>query len=274
MISSFIITFREALEIALVVGIILGYLSRTKQTRYNKIVYLGISAGIVASILIALMFNLLLGGFSGAAEQIFEGTTMLAAALLLTTMILWMMRKKNVAEEIKHKVEAEVEESHKLGLFFLVLLSVLREGVETVIFLEAASFASTDQNIIGALGGIIAAIILGYIIFVSSLKINIKTFFNITSILLILLAAGFVAQGVHEFEEAGIIPPIVEDVWDINPAQNPDGSYPALHEKGSAGRLLRSLFGYTGSPSLAQLLSYLAYITTVLLLLIRMKKKD
>ena len=93
MISSFIITFREALEVALVVGIILGYLSKTKQTRYNKIVYLAISAGIILSVLTAILFNLLLGGFSGTAEQIFEGITMLAAALLLTTMILWMMRK-------------------------------------------------------------------------------------------------------------------------------------------------------------------------------------
>src|SRR3989344_5101596 len=108
MIESFIITFRETLEVALIVGIILSYLVRTKQTKYNNIVYIGIAFGIVASIIGAFLFNYLAGGFTGRAEKIFEGITMLVGAVLLTTMILWMMKQKHIARELEHKVKVEV----------------------------------------------------------------------------------------------------------------------------------------------------------------------
>ncbi len=263
MIQSFIITFRETLEVALIVGIILGYLVRIKQTKYNNIVYLGVISGIVASIIGALLFTALAGGFTGRAEKIFEGMTMLIGALLLTTMILWMMKQKHIARELEHRVDAELTEAHKFGLFLLVFVAVLREGIETVIFLGAASFVSVNNNIIGALAGIIAAILLGYAIFVGSMKINIKKFFNITSILLILFAAGLVAYGVHELQEATIIPMVIEHVWDLNPPVNSDGSYPILHENGYIGGLLKGLFGYNGNPSLIEVLSYFIYLVFV-----------
>lgn len=266
MIASFIITFRETLEAALVVGIILSYLLRTKQTKYNNVVYIGVIAGIVASIIGALVFNALAGGFTGRAEYIFEGITMLIGALLLTTMILWMMKQKHIATELENKVATKIDQAHEFGLFLLVFVAVLREGIETVIFLGATSFVSTDNNLIGALTGIIAAIFLGYVIFVGSMRINIKRFFNVTSILLILFAAGLVAHGIHELQEAEIVPIVVEHVWDINPPVNPDGSYPLLHEKGDIGSILKGLLGYNGNPSLIEVLSYLAYLVLVFVL--------
>ena len=129
MIPSFIITFREALEAALIIGIILSFLSRTNQTKYNNIVYLGVVSGVVGSIIGAFLFNHIAGGFSGRAEQIFEGFTMLIGAVLLTTMILWMMRQKHVAKELEEKVSTEITEAHKLGLFFLVFIAIFREGI-------------------------------------------------------------------------------------------------------------------------------------------------
>ena len=266
MIESFIITFRETLEVSLIVGIILGYLVKTKQIKYNKIIYLGVASGIVASIIGALLFNYLAGGFTGRTEEIFEGITMLVGALLLTTMILWMMKQKHIAKELEHKISLKIAETYKLGLFLLVFVAVLREGIETVIFLGAASFVSTNNSVFGALAGIISAIFLGYAIFIGSMKINIKMFFNITSILLILFAAGLVAHGVHEFQEAGAIPTVIEQVWDINPPVNPDGSYPLLHEKGHIGSILKGFFGYNGDPSLIEALSYLAYLIAVFIL--------
>jgi high-affinity iron transporter len=263
MIPSLIITFRETLEAALVVGIVLSYLVRTRQTQYNNIVYLGIASGIGASIIGAILFTIIADGFSGRAEKIFEGITMLVGALLLTTMILWMMKQKQVAQALEHRVASELTKTHKLGLGLLVFIAILREGIETVIFLSAASFVSTNNSMFGALAGIVAAIILGYAMFLGSMKINIKKFFNITSILLILFAAGLVAHGIHELQEAKIITTVQEHVWDINPAANPDGSYPLLHEKGYFGSVIKSLFGYNGNPSLVELLSYLAYLAFV-----------
>jgi high-affinity iron transporter len=263
MLPSFIITFREVLEAALVVGIILSYLVRVKQTKYNTIVYAGIFSGIVASIIGAVLFTKLAGGFTGRAEEIFEGITMLIGAALLTTMILWMMKQKHIARELENKVATELTEAHKFGLFSLVFIAILREGIETVIFLRAATLVSTGNTMIGALAGLLAAILLGYAIFLGSMKINLKRFFNITSILLILFAAGLVTHGVHELQEAKVVPIVIEHIWDVNPSVNPDNSYPALHEKGYVGSILKSLFGYNGNPSLTEVLSYLLYITLV-----------
>ena len=263
MIPSFIITFRETLEAALIVGIVLGYLARTKQTKYNNVVYAGIASAILASIVGAFLFTNLAGGFTGRAEELFEGIVMLIGASLLTTMILWMMKQRHIATELQDRVATEVAEAHPFGLFSLIFVAVLREGIETVIFLGAASFVSTDNSLIGAIAGILAAMLLGYAIFAGSMRINLKKFFNITSILLILFAAGLVAQGVHELQEAGIIPTVIEHVWSINPPPNPDGSYPPLHENGYVGSILKGLFGYNGDPSLIEVLTYSLYLLLV-----------
>jgi high-affinity iron transporter len=272
MIPSFIITFREVLEAALVVGIVLSYLVRTRQTQYNNIVYLGVASGLVASIIGAVLFSTLAGGFTGRAEKIFEGITMLVGAFLLTTMILWMMKQKQVAQELEHRVATELTKRHKFGLCLLVFVAILREGIETVIFLNAASFVAANNSIFAALAGIVAAILLGYAIFLGSMKINIKKFFNITSIILILFAAGLVAHGMHELQEGKIITTVIEHVWDINPPINPDGSYPILHEKGYMGSILQSLFGYNGNPSLIEVLSYIVYLAFVVVLWKRVER--
>ncbi|MEK6875457.1 MAG: FTR1 family protein [Nanoarchaeota archaeon] len=274
MIAGFIITFRETLEAALIVGIILSYLVRTKQTKYNNIVYIGIVSGLMASIIGALLFINIAGGFTGRTEEIFEGVTMLIGAILLTTMILWMMKQRHIALELEKKVEREVVKAHKFGLFLLVFIAVLREGIETVIFLGAASFVSVGNTLILGIAGVIAAVFLGYLIFVSSMKIDIKKFFAITNIILILFAAGLVAHSIHELQEAKVIPFVVEEIWDINPSapQAEEGIYPLLHEKGYIGSILKGLFGYNGNPSLTEVLAYLAYLLFVFILWKNIKK--
>ena len=183
-------------------------------------------------------------------------------------MVYGLTLDSNVLSSFAHSVSTELTKPRKFGLFLLVFTAVLREGIETVIFLGAASFVSTSNAAtgVGALAGIIAAIFLGYIIFAGSMKISIKKFFDITSILLILFAAGLVAQGVHELQEATIIPTAIEHVWDINPPVNPDGSYPILHEKGYIGSILKGLFGYNGNPSLIEVLGYFVYLVLVFVL--------
>jgi high-affinity iron transporter len=259
MIASFFIAFREALEAALIVGIVLGYLARTGQTRYRRVVYLALGTAVAASLAGAALFNALAGGFTGRAEQIFEGSTMLLGAALLTTMILWMMRQRGLASELSERVATEVARAHRWGLFSLVFVSVLREGLETVIFLGAASLAA-GSSLFGALAGLLSAGFLGYFVFTGSRRLELKKFFTVTSILLILFAAGLVAQGVHELQEAGVLPVLVEHLWDINPPVNVDGSYPLWHEDGYVGSTLKSLLGYNGNPSLLEVVSYLFYL--------------
>lgn len=273
MLPSLIITLRETLEAALVVGIVFGYIKRTKQMQYSRVVYLGIATAVVASVIAAFSFERFAGGFIGRKEEIFEGVIMLVGALLLTTMIFWMMKRaRTIKDRLEHEVAQEVTRHHIYGLFSLVFVSVLREGVETVIFLKAASIITGDQNLVGALFGIFIAVILGYAMFKGSMKINLKKFFLTTSLLLILFAAGLVAQGVHELQEARLLPVIVEQVWDINPQINADGSYPPLHDKGFIGSTLKGLFGYNGDPSLLEAVSYLLYFLLVFFLWNQIKK--
>ena len=267
MLASFIITFRESLEAALIVGIILAYLSKTHGKKYFNLVYLGVVSAVVVSIISAFLFNTFFGGFTGRTEEIFEGIVMIFASVLITFMILWMMKQKHVKRELQAKVDKEIHEKHKFGLFFLTFINVFREGIETVIFLSAAGVSSTAKNsMTGGLLGIIVAIILGYLIFSGAKSIDIKKFFNVTSILLVLFAAGLFAHGIHELQEAKIVPTLVEHVWDINPELNSDGSFPAFHEKGTIGSIFGSLFGYNGDPSLIELLTYLFYIGGILIL--------
>ena len=262
MLQSFVILFREALEAALVVGIVLGYLVRTGQNEYKKSVYLGLAAGVGASILGAIGFQLLAGGFSGRAEEIFEGITMLAGAILLTTLIVWVIRKSGQTAELEQRVANRIGGTRRAGLFLLIFFAVLREGIESVIFLSAARFASGENNLIGAGLGLIAAVVLGLLLFRGALRINLRSFFTATNVLLILFAAGLVAGGVHELQEAGVIPIVLEHLWDINPSVVGEG-YPLLHENGLIGSIARGLFGYNGNPSMIEVAAYLVYLITV-----------
>jgi high-affinity iron transporter len=265
MLTAFVIMLRETLEAALIIGIISSFLVRTDQRRYLIQVVGGGAAGIAASLLAAFLFNRFSNGFTGKNEALFEGITMIVGALLITTMIFWMMNQYNITRDIERKVSKRVSGTFGAGIFFLAFISILREGVESVIFLAAFRFTSSENTLFGALLGMVAAIVLGYFLFLGSLKINVKKVFAFTSILLILFAAGLAAHGVHELQEAGVMPVFVEHVWDVNPLVGQDGSYPLFHENGYIGSILKGLFGYNGNPSLLEVTVNGAYIMVVLL---------
>jgi len=276
--SSFIITSRETLEAALVIGIVMAYLTRTNNNQYKKTVYYGIFFGILLSMLSAVIFTIFAGGFSGRAEEIFEGFTMLFAAVLLTTMILWMMKQKFITREIENKVakhvtNANFNQTYAYGLFALIVVAVLREGVETVIFFSAINYAS-GVSFIGASLGVITAIAVGYLFFKSTRKINLKKFFNITSMMLILIAAGLVGHGIHELQEAAVIPYVVKEVWNLNPVITHPGVFPLFHEQGLIGSFLKGLFGYNGNPSMLEVLFYAGYLGVIFFVYRKIESKS
>ncbi len=251
MFSNMLITFRETLEAALVISVMLAFLNRTGQQAYKRYVWWGVLAGILASFGFAFVFNAYLGGFSGRREEIFEGLMMFLAAALLTFMIFWMMRQKQIVSELEGRVAQEIEESHIFGLFLLALTAVLREGVETVIFLKAATFLTGGFHAWGALMGIGGALVIAALFFLEIRRVNIKRFFQITSLILILFAAGLVAHGIHELQEARLLPVMVEHLYDMNWI---------INEKSILGEMLKSLFGYNGNPSLLEVVGYLGYL--------------
>ena len=255
MFASFIVTMRETLEAALIVGITLGYVGRTEEKqRAKRFVWAGVGAGIGVSVLGALLFQLLLGGFTGRAEELFEGVVMLVGAALITTVVIWMRKQKQRMDLMKEQLALHVSNGQMWEVFFLVFVAVLREGIETVVFLHAIAVSSGGFHLSGAALGIVAAVVLGYVLFKGSTKLPLKQFFTVTSVLLILFAAGLVAHGIHELQEAGIIPIVIEHVWDVNAI---------LNEKGTIGEFMKGLFGYNGNPSLIEVSSYLAYLLFV-----------
>lgn len=143
-------------------------------------------------------------------------------------------------------------------MFALAFLAVAREGLELAIFLTASVLA-TDAlpTLLGALLGLAGAAFLGYLLFATTCRLSLKQFFRITNVLLILFAAGLVAHAVHEFNEAALIAPVIEQVWDVNPV---------LDENSQAGQVLKALFGYNGNPSLSEVLAYSGYLIFLWLL--------
>ncbi|MCX9083810.1 MAG: FTR1 family protein [Candidatus Methanoperedens sp.] len=260
MFASFLITFREALEAALIIGIIAAYVAKIGRKDLNRYINIGVIVALIASLAVALVFKTVYGELEGTAEQLFEGAAALAAAVVLTYMILWMANNsRQVKGEMQEKIDLSISKGQTFGIAALSFIAVFREGVETVLFLGTLAINDPVDTIFGFIVGVSAVIALSFIMFKGMFRLDVSKFFRYTSVLLILFSAGLVATGVHEFNEAGIIPEGIANVWDLNPPPNPDGTYPPLHEKGLIGASLKALMGYNGNPSLTEVMAYLGY---------------
>lgn len=256
-----IISLREGIEAALIIAIMLSYLRKTNQINLRKYVIYGTIVAILASLGVAVVVGLLWGIFEGSMLNVFEGVVVLIAAILLTTMIVWMWNAgARVTQEIEDSMESSVVKQSGIGLALLSFSLVFREGVELSLFSMALVIQDGIQIYIGIALGLSLAVVLGIGIYKGSLRISLGSLFKWTSIFLILFAAGMIAYGIHELQEAGLllIGPI--EVWNINPPLLPDGSYPLLHDKGAIGGLAKALFGYNGNPSALEVVAYVVYL--------------
>ncbi len=273
-VASFLITLRETIEVALIIGIILTYVIKVKQNRLKRDIWIGTALGIVLSIGFGILFSFVLGSFEDY-ENIIEGFSMILAAILMTWMIIWMSETgRDYQKNLESKIEVTIRNEHRLGLIALAFISVLREGIETVIFLTGVESADeTPLDILwSGLIGIFVALILALILFLSSKKINLKLFFSVTSIFLILFAAGMLSHGFHELQDIGWFGNennfLQTIVWDTSSLLNDKTS--------ELGKFLRTLFGYQDQPTWLELISYFGYylLLTVLFLLVKILKKN
>ena len=257
MLPSYLLSLREGLEAALIIGIVLGALRKTRREEFTSTVWLGVISASLISIVTAILLTAFGYSLEEKAEMIFEGITMLLAAGVLTWMIFWMNRQ---SQNIKSELEEDIRRATSAGtgrraVFFVAFLAVLREGVELALFLTAAAFASDSfQTTLGAILGLGTSALLGWTLFASTVRLDLRRFFQVTGVLLILFAAGLVAHGIHEFNEVGWIPAIVEHVWDVNAI---------VDESSTLGGLLKALFGYNGNPSLTEMIGYAAYFIMI-----------
>jgi high-affinity iron transporter len=253
--GALLITLREGIEMTLVVGIVLAYLAQTGTMRAARWVWAGVGAATLVSLGFLGVLNALNAEFEGTTEQIFEGSTMLLAAAFLTWMIFWMLRNaRTLKSELHRGVENALSRGGAAwGLFLLVFFAVVREGVELALLLFAAP---GEGKLLGAVVGLAGAIGVGVLIYAFGRSIDLRSFFRVTTILLILFAAGLVTHAVHEFVEGGLVAGGPE-LFDLSGA---------LPDSEGLGALLRALFGYSADPTLVEGIAYVAYYVIALVL--------
>ncbi len=262
---SFLIAFRESLEAALIIVIMAVYLQKLRKKNLNRYLYLGSGAAIAASIVLAVVVQAIYGGLTGIAAEVFEGAASLTATVVLTYMIFWMSRHaQKIKGELQEKIEIAVTNGQLFGIATLAFVAVFREGLETVLFLTGTFFSDPSGTIIGVLIGFVVVVVLALLLMKGVYQLDIRKFFKYTSMLLIIFAAGLAGYGVHELIEAGEgagleFGILGQQAFNINPASNPDGNYPLLHEKGAIGSILQALVGYDGNPEWIRIIVYVGY---------------
>jgi high-affinity iron transporter len=258
--SAFLIMLREGLEGALIVAILLAYLKLLDQRRHFSAVWLGTFAGVAVALIAGSIVFAVLGHLHGRAEAITEGIVAFTAAGVLTWMIVWMSRQARFLKGALHaKVDAALASGSAAALASIAFVAISREGLESALFMLGTTVGARShmQEFIGGIVGVAAAAIIGYLVYRGSHIINLRWFFRVTGALIILFAAGLLATGVHEFQEAGLLPSAQEHLWNLTNVRllNPDRS--------TIGGLLHGLLGWSPDPSLEMALVYLAFLIPI-----------
>jgi len=255
---------REGVEAALIVGIILAYLSQTGNRRHFGKIWTGTAAAVAVSLVIGVVLLITVGGFEEPYEQLFEAGAMVLAAAVLTWMLFWMRRQARMVKgELQAAVDRVLTEGSAWGLAVLAFTAVIREGVETSLFLVGQVTAAEEGGLgvlLGALIGLAIAVAIGWLIYTGARRINYGAFFKLTGIALIFIAAGLLSHAVHELVEVNWITFGTQTAFDISAV---------LPHDAGIGLFLRALLGYTSTPEVITLAAYLLYLVPVLWLYLR-----
>jgi high-affinity iron transporter len=260
--ASFVIALREGIEAVLIVSIVLAYLRQLGATDRSRLVWWGAGLALLLSAAVGMVIFVAGGEFEGTAEQIFEGLVTLAAVGVLTWMIFWMRRQgARIKSELHDKVDTALV-AGGLALAGLAFFAVLREGVETALFLYAAAKGTAVEGtdvapaaqVTGAILGLALAAILGVLLYRGGIRMNLRSFFRVTGLLLIVVAAGLFAFSLHELQEAGWLPFLDTHAFDISSS---------LPDDAGAGAILRGLVGYHAHPTWLEVVGWAAYLAAV-----------
>lgn len=258
MISSFLITLREGLEASLILAILLTYLDKTNRQSETRFVWLGTAVACGVCGVFGIGIFLILDGLNGRVEYAVEGFIALFAMAVLTHMIFWMRAN---SRSLGADLRAKVDRTAAFALGVMAFAAVSREGLETVLFLLSAETesASGSQVVVGGLAGLVVSVVLGIAVFKSGSRLNLKTFFNVTAILLLLFAAGLAGKAVHELRE------LIgwEDGWLVQPRWTIESG---LFASGTFYDFMRGLFGWHRSPENIRVIAYLTYLLPVMYL--------
>ncbi|WP_297071006.1 FTR1 family protein [Thermococcus sp.] len=264
-VGAFLITFREALEAAIIVAIIIAYLRRTGRENQIRDVWLGTGLSVGLSVLLGIGILRLYGGLG--EKELFEGIASYLAVIVLTSMIYWMATKgKDIKAEIENKVSASIAPLALIGFTFIV---VFREGLETVLFLTPFMTRDLGGALLGLVAGLAGALVLAYLIYGVGMRINLRKFFYFSSIFLVFVAAGLAGYGTHELIEWA-----EEDGYSLGFLANTayDLGIPSesiWHHNGAIGSVFAVLFGYSVSMEWGRAIVQFSYLLTSLYLVLR-----
>ena len=276
--NEFIITFRECLEASLIVGIIYTVLHKNDLTAEKRVLWYGVIASLAASVIVGLLLTSINQSVGNTSyEKAFEAAFMYITAGILFYVIFWLAKHVSDREEIENSVKNAIAGSG-FALFLLVFFSILREGFETALFLIASVTNTGGFSYLGFFLGMILAVLLGYLVVIQGKKVNLRSFFKATTLLLVFFAAGMVAYGTHEAESYLVKSGKIDEnnitrVWNIHQPKvslennenkifysfnkSKNKYYHILHDKGTVGVFLKGFFGYNSNPNWIELILWI-----------------
>ena len=258
MLSTFIIALREGLEAALIVGILVAYVVRTDRRHLLKPLWTGVGVALLASLALGGLLAFTSAELSDRGEELFAGVTSFAAVGLVTWMVFWMKRTaRNLRNELHGKIDGALV-GGPISLALVAFFAVAREGLETALFVysnfKTVGVASTAT--VGLVLGLGLAVFLGYAIYNRTVKLDLAKFFTITGVALIIIAAGVLSYGIHEFQELGYLPGVDSFLWDVTPW---------IAKESLLGSLLGGLVGFDTTTSFVQFIGWSIYLLAVLI---------
>lgn len=252
--AAFFITLREGLEAALIITVVLAYLRTLGRKDQFKFVFSGSLLAVIASIIVAVFVYFFIGRLEGAAKAYTEGIISLVAAFVLTWMVFWMKgQSKAIGKDLRRSVDIALSKGSVVAVASIVFLGVLREGIETGLFLLAIFFQ--NKAVIPALGvasGLLGAGIIGYLVYAGSKLINLKLFFRVTAGFIILVGAGMLSNSIHAFQELGIVNVYLGKAWNLS-------GVPIIGS-GVTAIFLKGIIGWKPDPSVGQAFVWTSYL--------------
>lgn len=259
MLGNALIGLREGLEAALVVSILIAFLVRTGRRSLLPRVWLGVAIAVAVSVGVTLALTLAQQALTFEAQEAFGGGLSIVAVGFVTWMIFWMRRAaRSMSAELRGRLESAIQMG-PTAVVVMAALAVGREGLETAVFFFAAAQAAgeTTEPLIGFLLGIAVSIVLAYLIYRGAVTLNMGKFFTVTGVLLVFVAAGILAYGVHDLQEAAILPGLGTLAFDVSAAVPPDSWY---------GTLLKGIFNFSPQTTVLEAIVWVAYVAVVLTL--------
>lgn len=260
-----VLIFREGLEGALIIALMLGYLRKVGRLDRQFSVWAGALSAAGLAVMFTVFLQIVGAQFTYPAKGIYEGATSLVAVAMLSYMIFWMSRQaRYIKGSLEQSMHARIATGAAWGLFALAFATVAREGVETALFLSASAFESSGlATLWGGLAGLAVALAVAWAVYIAGVRLNIRTFFRVTSILLVIFAAAILRYGIHEFNEIGWLPALVDPIWN---------TAAWIPESGTLGSMLQALVGYASKPTLIEAIGYVAYLAFASLVLLRVPR--